>query len=327
MTRTRRRRPVRSACRRHNCCCLLITAAAAAGLYLNFDVTPAGAEPAGRIDTSHLTAAVAPIPAEARAAAVDASSPFDADPPTGLLQGKRALLLSLLLLERGMQKLAQIPDYTATFAKQERIDGELGESQAMQIKVRHEPFSVYMKWIAGDVGRELLYVDGQNEGKLLVKVGGIRGKLLPPLKLDPGGALALKESRYPVTKAGLLELARELVHYRRKDLETPSGVCCHMLADQSFGGRECYAFLVEYQDRRVSELYRKSLVLIDKELSLPVMVTNYTWPTDEQQPLEPAELDAATLIEVYSYSNIELTRRLADADFDRENKDYRFARK
>jgi hypothetical protein len=332
MMRIFRRKPTRGGFRHPNCFAVVIAAATAVVMHLNFDPAPAGAESiADDYSFAHITAAVAPLPAEYPSADSDAenlhgqtaSSPAD----FGTLSGQRAMLMHVLLLERGLQKLSQTPDYTATFAKQERLDGDLGDTQAMQMKVRHEPFSVYMKWLQGDTGRELLYVDGEHEGKMLVKVGGFKGKMLPALKVDPAGSLALKEARYPVTKAGLKNLALELIHHRQRDLKHIDRVGCRMLADQQFDGRKCYCFLVEYRERAVSDLYRKSLIYIDSQLSLPVMVRNHTWPTEEQQQLTGEKLDEATLIESYAYSNIQLDQRLADAEFDRENDKYRFCRR
>ena len=40
------------------------------------------------------------------------------------------------------------------------------------VKVRHEPFSIYLKWLSGEVGREVLYVDGANDGEMFVRSGG-----------------------------------------------------------------------------------------------------------------------------------------------------------
>ena len=37
-----------------------------------------------------------------------------------------------------------IRDYSCTFAKKERVDGEVGDYQIMLLKVMHQPFSVYM---------------------------------------------------------------------------------------------------------------------------------------------------------------------------------------
>ena len=65
-----------------------------------------------------------------------------------------AMLMNLALLEQGRRRLAECADYTCTLFKQERIGGELSDGQLIELKLRHRPFSVYMKWESGDKGRE-----------------------------------------------------------------------------------------------------------------------------------------------------------------------------
>ncbi len=237
--------------------------------------------------------------------------------------GKLALLMNLLLLERGQARLAEVADYTATFIKQERIGNEISQPQVMRLKIRHQPFSVYLKWLRGDKGREVIYIAGRNDGNLLVHVGGWKARLLPTVKLDPNGSLAMQESRHPLTDIGLLEVVRRSLGYRQRDLDAESGVRCQMLDNQTFDDRDCYCFTTEYDDSSLSEGNRKTVVYLDKEMSLPVSVTNYGWPPAGEQ-FDPARLDEMTLIEAYSYSNIELDQQLTDIDFDRNNKKYRF---
>ncbi len=45
--------------------------------------------------------------------------------------------------------LQQTPDYTAQFTKQELVAGELTEEQSIYVKIRHQPFSIYLKWLTG----------------------------------------------------------------------------------------------------------------------------------------------------------------------------------
>ncbi len=337
MTRSQTTHSAPISCSRQNCCAVLIAVAAVSVLYFNFEPTPAAADlDQATIDLAELTASAVAPTAPTRSSATNnrrashgpSQSQGRGRPSTAILQGKRALLMQLLLLQRGCQKLSAIPDYTATFVKRERIDGVLGENQVILLKVRREPFSVYMKWLkGGDKDRELLYVAGQHNGKMLVRVGGFKGRVLPALKLDPNGSLAMKESRHPVTKIGLLGLACEVIAYRQNDLKGEACNCCQMLADQRINGQDCYCFLVEYDSKKVSEIYRKSLIYIDKENSLPVLVKNYTWPVDADEQLSGTELDEATFIEHYAYSNIQLNPQLAANEFDRTNRKYRFTRR
>lgn len=241
------------------------------------------------------------------------------------LEGRQALELYLSLLERGYEKLLQIPAYSATFAKRERVHGELSDCQVMQMKLRHEPFSIYLKWLNGDLGREALYVAGQHEGKMLVRLGGWKGRLMPPLRLSPDGDLALEQSRYPITEVGILQLSKKLIADRRADLATGRPLRCRMIADQACDDRPCYYFDLEYDAQQVSEVYRRSVLYIDKEWLLPVQIKNYTWP-QAGADLAQASLDEQTLIEHYIYSNVRLNASLADKDFDRANSEYSFLR-
>ncbi|NOX55963.1 MAG: DUF1571 domain-containing protein [Planctomycetes bacterium] len=239
-----------------------------------------------------------------------------------VLTGRMAILMNLLMLEKSQHVLESVSDYTATFFKQERINGELTEGQLMELKMRHRPFSIYMKWLTGHKGRQVLYVEGQNENKMLVKFGGWKRRL-PALKLDPNSSLAMAEARYPITKVGMLELVREAVRYRQQDLQNLDKLRCILTPDYDFEGYRCYAFTVEYTDPRYSKVYRKSIFLIDQNTYLPVAVKNYTWP-DQVDQVDEKDPDGSTLVEFYAYTNVRLNQRLADSEFDRKNKKYRF---
>jgi len=249
------------------------------------------------------------------------SQPAAAPTPEQLIA--QALQKKIDRLKAGVKFLEQTSDYTAVFTKQELVAGELLDEQEIQLKVRHAPFSVYLKWMTGDKGREVLYVDGQNEGRMVVHAGGWKARL-PALTIDPHSSLAMGESRYPVTKAGILELAKTMIGVHQTDIAVNNLASCIQGEDQEFGGRPCECFQVEYRDQKVSPTYRKSITLIDKEWGIPVYAKNYAWPTDSTASADPAEVDEATLVEFYSYTEIELSPQFADADFDRSNEEYRF---
>ena len=204
-----------------------IFSAAIGILYFSFDPSPADADP-----NDMAIAALKPVPIPVIAykptnlsetkQGMNSEGAKQVPQQKGTLTGRMALLMNMLLLEKGCRNLESVPDYTTTFSKQEFVGGELSENQVINLKCRHKPFSVYMKWIVGDKGQELLYVNGQNDDKMLVKMGGLKGRLVPTLKLDPTGSLAMKESRYPITKAGIMALAETIIEFRKKDLEQNS---------------------------------------------------------------------------------------------------------
>ena len=92
--------------------------------------------------------------------------------------------------------------------------------------------------------------------------------------------------------------------------------------DAEFDSRPCFRCVVTYDTAEFSPDYRKSEILIDKQLSMPVSVRNYTWAQDA----DPATIDDETLIEHYMYSDIQMQQQFADLDFSRTNEDYRMVR-
>jgi hypothetical protein len=238
----------------------------------------------------------------------------------------RNLTKKIELLQKGIALLKATPDYTAQFTKRELVNGELMDEQTMTMKLRHEPFSVYLKWRDFDAGREVMYVDGVNDGKMLVKSGtGLKARL-PAILMPPDSSLAMQEARYPITRAGLLALAETIVEYNAKDLEVKNFSACRQVEDQMVGDRKCHCFVVEYLDRNCSKDYRKSVTMIDKEHCAPIFIKNFGWPNENLSQVDGGDLDEATLIEHYTYSDVRFGSRLSELDFDQTNADYRFRR-
>ncbi|QDV31931.1 hypothetical protein Spb1_38780 [Planctopirus ephydatiae] len=227
------------------------------------------------------------------------------------------------MLREGLAFLQQTPDYTAQFTKQELVAGELTEEQSIYVKIRHQPFSIYLKWLTGDAGREVLYVAGENADKMIVHAGGWKARL-PAISIEPESSLAMAESRYPVTKAGMLELTKLMLHYHTLDLQAANFATCDVLEGESFGDRPCTAFQVEYRSKEVSPDYRKTITIIDNEWKVPVCIRNFSWPSNSAADAET--VDEETLLEAYSYTEISFGQQLAEADFDSKNEEYRFRR-
>ena len=239
------------------------------------------------------------------------------------LQGRVAMLLQIAMLQDANNRLDKVKSYTATFDKQERIDGELSEEQSMQIKLQHEPLNVYMKWEkGGDVGREILYPISSDDPRLLVQLTKFGGRL-PALKLEPSSTLAMSEARYPVTMAGVKEMTEMTLEIRQRDLNLGDRVKVDMRDDRTFAGRPVYAYTVNYGSPKDSEQYRKCILYIDKQLMIPVYSRNFTWP-DLVKNADPNNLDASTLIESYAYRGIQLEADLNQTAFERTNPEYKF---
>lgn len=248
-----------------------------------------------------------------------ASMPQVIEDPT-ILRGIWALKMTTAMLRKGMEAFQNVPDYTASMYKQERMNGELGDGQNIELKMKHEPFSVYMKWTSGsERGQQAIYVDGENDCKLMVQPGGIKGRLTGVLCLDPEGSLAMASSRHPVTQIGLVELAKTILKYQEEDLKRGSGFTCELCDNAVFEDRPCYVFTCHYDNEEINSEYRKSVIYVDKALSMPVCVKNFCWAKDAN----PETIDDETLLEFYAYSNVEILQNLGVADFDATNRSYR----
>jgi hypothetical protein len=316
---------------RQNCLAGLIAAMALGVLFLTFRTKPAGAGLDALAKSAPQLQGSSPTPSAGNPNSGNTTSippgEINRQVQSAIRGSRLALQLHVALLEVGKHRIERCPDYTATFIKQEKLDGgDLQELQSIEFKLRHKPFGVYMKWLeGGDVGRELLFVEGQYDEKMLVRLGGIKKKL-PLLKLDPTGSMAMAESRHPATEAGLLQLAETILKYRKRDLTLKGGVHWEMHPEQKFMNRACDCWIVEYDSAEIEPVYRKSVVYIDRELSLPVCTRNFGWPEKGAEFADAAELDEATLIEYYGYTDIKIDERLPDVAFDKANTDYTFRR-
>jgi hypothetical protein len=231
---------------------------------------------------------------------------------------------SIALLEQGVKRLKSVSGYTADFSKQEVVGGALTDPQKMRVKLRHAPFSVYMKWVEGKPGQELLYVEGQNDGEMIVRPGGLKGRILGAIKLNPTGNMALSEARHPVTEIGLLQLCRKILDYRYSEASWSDGYTCTEETAE-VGGRPCFRFTIIYDNPQKRPDYRKSVIWIDSAEMFVSKIENYGWPGDENTPAN--RLDAETLVESYTYTNINFDTQLASIDFNAANDKYGLRRR
>jgi len=301
-------------------------------LYISFDPIPAGESPAPSSihESSVVDKFAVPIPPEAAdlpvAVSDDIESPvadveIDVSAPT--LSNIELAEYSMLLLKDGAEYIQQFETYSAVFHKQERLGGDLSEVQTIDLKLRQKkPFAVYMKWRNGDRGRQLLYSDEYEDGNMVVKLGGFKGRILPGLKLNPVGSRAKENARHSVTKAGIQMMAEKMIAHRKRDLARGAGMQCTRLPNREFDQQDCFCFLYEYESPEISKDYRKSIILIESTHHIPVLARNYTWAA-EANDLSPEELDVRTLIENYSYTNIDFAKTLATVEFSRDNPRYR----
>ena len=218
-----------------------------------------------------------------------------------------------------------VRDYTCTIAKRERVDGRLRAMEFVQAKIRHEqkkngqlvaPFGVYLRFLQPRKveGREVLFVRGRNQGKMLVKRGGQRLASLTT-SLDPRGNLAMREARYPVTEIGIKRLVAKLIDVLQEEIQYPE---CEVkyYRNAKINGRSCTRVRVIHPLRRSHFRYHMAEVFIDDERQIPLRFVSYDWPQ--------AAGGKPRLLEEYTYFNLKTNVGLRDTDFERRNPDYGF---
>ncbi len=323
--RSSRRQP---GTRRRNVAAAMIAGGALAFLYYSFepvaaeDNRPVDVASVDQTDLSSPPVSVLPTRTEKQLVPVPTDTDLQASSATvdtSNLTNRYALLYMLSELERGIEKMMEHDCYSVIFERLERINGELHDQQEIELKVRHSPFSVYMKWRSGDKGRQLLFSEKENDGRMLVKLGGLKGRFLPTIKLDPEGDRAMAESRHSVAQAGIVNLAREIILNRRKDLNLEKMPNCVITENVKFNDRPCTQVVVEYHSAKDSPVYRRTITMIDNELHIPVYVRNYTWPTEDT-----VDVEEETLIECYCFKDLRLNEQLADVTWKKSNPRYRF---
>lgn len=215
-------------------------------------------------------------------------------------------------LKKARAALDDVPAYRAVLEKQVRLDGKLRETQEIDIKVRHEPFSVFLKWKSDQ--QEVLYVDGANNGRLLVHPTRGIIALRKVWKLPPDSPQAMKSSRHPVTELGILRLYAMIAEFHSQRGNSTEGLQCRAYRDV-VGDVECLLIEVEFNSPEHGGEFSRSVVAVDPRSHLIVGVENYGWTPDGKPD---------GLLERYFYHDVTVEPDLNDRDFDVENPSYNF---
>ncbi|MEX0818362.1 MAG: DUF1571 domain-containing protein [Pirellulaceae bacterium] len=215
-----------------------------------------------------------------------------------------------------------INDYTTTIIKRERIGGVLKEHEFISAKIRNRkvkdgkvvvPFAVYLKFLKPDAvaGREVIWVEGKNDNKIVAHESGLLG--FKRFHLPPDGFLAMMGQRYPITNIGIQTLIEELLVRAKNDLKY--GECeVKFYKGAKVDKYVCTLIEVVHPVQRDHFTFYRARIYIDETLGVPVRYAAWTWPAKPGG--EPV------LEEEYTYRNIKLNVGLTDADFDPDNEAY-----
>ncbi len=180
-----------------------------------------------------------------------------------------------------------------------------------------QPLSVYLNFLKPSTikGREVIYVENQNDGNMIAHEGGFKGRFLPTVSIPPDGMLAMRGQRYPMTEIGVENLIVKLIERGERAIQCPD-VQCEFRKNARVKDRTCTVLQVTAPTKRPDLDFYQAQVFIDDAMNVPIRYIAYDWPAKENAPPE--------VIEEYNYLNLKLNVGLTDADFDPNNPAYNF---
>lgn len=219
-----------------------------------------------------------------------------------------------------------VRDYSCRLIKRERIDGELQSHQFINVMMRCEqkndgqveqPMAVFMQFLAPRIlkDRRVLYVEGQNDGNMLIRKGGRSMKYLR-LEFDPKGRAARRESNYPITDIGFDKIIDRLLERVASDIKndpTAANTQVSHYRNAKVGDRICTHIQILHPKRGEGIQFHKASLYVDDKLHVPIRLVVHDWPASEG--VKPP------LMEEYTYVNLKLNVGLSDADFSESKLD------
>jgi len=212
-----------------------------------------------------------------------------------------------------LEKVEAMPGYTATFYKKEVV-GSTTVSHQMQIKIRHKPFSVYLHFDKPHTGREVLYVEGQNDGKLVAHAAGLLS-IAGSMELAPTDPMAMSDNRYPITMAGIANMVRQTIKTWEEEAKY-QGTEVKYFKDAKLGDMTCRVIESTHPKPFRQFKNHKVRLWVDSATGIPVRIQTFGFPRKAGAP--------APIVEDYTFMNVKTDVRLSDADFDRNNRKYSF---
>jgi len=270
-----------------------------------------------------IVAAVAiAIPPDVASAQIDSASLAPAPPDT---RPSHPLDPALKMARDSLWHIqAEINDYTAVLIKRLRIHGQLQDYEFAFLKIRNRkktnghptvPMAVYLNFLKPNSvkGREVIWVEGKNAGKLVAHETGYKN--LFRVKLEPSGYIAMRRQRYPITEIGMQRLVEKLIETGERDRKF--GECeVQIFRNAKVGDKVCTAIQVVHPIERPHFDFYRARVFFDNEHNIPIRYAAWSWPT--------VKGGDPVLKEEYNYTNIKLNVGLTESDFDPDNSEYNF---
>ncbi len=237
--------------------------------------------------------------------------PFNQVEATSHLHDLQAHLDEVMeLLAKARDSYNNLQDYVAEIHKQVYLHGELEKDELTVIKFQ-KPFKVYLKWLSGkNEGAELLFVDGENDNKLIVHKKILFG-MKKTLELAPDGFWVRNFSKHSIRDAGFAGIIR-MSYNQFEEARKNNDIIAVSCTMEEVNGRPVHkvAFAVSPEGKHNGYYCRSAVEYFDAEHFLPIKATFWLWEDDE--------------VESFTFNKVKLNVGLDGKDFDKENKEYNF---
>jgi hypothetical protein len=223
------------------------------------------------------------------------------------------LVAAIRIARQCAGRIAALPGYVCVFAKKEVVDDHLIE-QTIKLKIRHKPFSVYMYFQEPKAGREVIFVEGRNENRLLVHETGL-ASLIGTLALSPEDPRVLAENRHPITKAGIVRTVEAQIANWESERKYGE-VEVRYFEDAKVGDLVCRVVESSHPQPRKQFPFQMTRLWIDTATGFPVRLQQFAFPRKSG--------GKAPVVEDYTFTELKTDVELTDRDFDVENPEYNF---
>lgn len=219
----------------------------------------------------------------------------------------------LRLAQSSLDAIAAVRDYEALFTKRELVGRTLYTGQ-MQMKLRHQPFSVYLRFIDANNGREVIFAGPRYQNKLMAHEppGSIRA-IVGTISLDPMSSQAMAEGRHPITRIGMQKMVEGVIEQWNEEKKYAE-IDCQFYPNAKLQGVECQVCEATHPNPRRQFRFYRTRLFIDKQTNFPVRLEQWGFPNGG----EPY------LVEEYTYTDIRPNVGMTDSDFDIRNRRYHF---
>lgn len=207
-----------------------------------------------------------------------------------------------------VDRFKTVEDYTCRLNKKVRKNGVLHIDRDVSVKYK-KPRHYYFRWNSGMArGREVIFVQGKNNDKIVAHPGGIF-KLLT-FHLDPEGYLAMKENRHSLKSSGM-EKIMALVESNAALAQSKGLDAIRFMGEGRFDGKRIWIVEGLFPERQGFYAHRIRLCFCPM-LNLPLKVSIFD--------------GSGRLVEDYEFHDLKINVGLSENDFEPHNPQYGFVK-